>query len=140
MAETFPGNGRATRGADKGYDVREFVAELREMNITPNVAQNNTNRRSAIDQRTTHHEGYRISLRNRSRIDEVFGWMKTVGLLRKLRHRRPEHVGWVFTFTAAVYNLVRIRNLNGRILHPKYALGAYRPPQNFDRNRNYLAI
>lgn len=111
MAEGIPGNGRATLGADKGYDVRDFVAELREMNITPHVAQNDTNRHSAIDQRTTHHEGYGISQRKRKRIEEVFGWMKTVGLLRKLRHRGLEHVGWVFTFTAAAYNLVRMRNL-----------------------------
>ena len=111
MAEDIPGNGRVTLGADKGYDVHDFVGELRHMNITPHVAQNETNRRSAIDQRTTHHYGYRVSQRKRKRIEEVFGWMKTVGLLRKLRHRGLEQVGWVFTFTAAAYNLVRIRNL-----------------------------
>jgi IS5 family transposase len=111
MAEDIPGSGRVTLGADKGYDVHDFVGELRHMNITPHVAQNDTNRRSAIDQRTTHHDGYRVSQRKRKRIEEVFGWMKTVGLLRKLRHRGLEQVGWVFTFTAAAYNLVRIRNL-----------------------------
>jgi transposase len=111
MAEEIPGNGRVTLGADKGYDIHDFVGELRNMNITPHVAQNDTNRRSAIDCRTTHHNGYRVSQKKRKRIEEVFGWMKTVGLLRKLRHRGLEQVGWVFTFTAAAYNLVRIRNL-----------------------------
>jgi transposase len=113
MAEAIPGKGRVTLGADKGYDVHNFVGELRHMNVTPHVAQNDTNRRSAIDQRTTRHGGYQASQRKRKRIEEVFGWMKTVGLLRKLRHRGLEHVGWVFTFTAAAYNLVRIRNLMG---------------------------
>lgn len=111
MVENIPGDRRVTLGADKGYDVGDFVAELRHMHITPHVAQNDTNRRSAIDQRTTQHEGYSISQRKRKRIEEVFGWMKTVGLLRKLRHRGLEQVGWVFTFTAAAYNLVRMRNL-----------------------------
>lgn len=113
MAEGIPGNGRVTLGADKGYDVHNFVGELRHMNVTPHVAQNNTSRRSAIDRRTTHHDGYRMSQKKRKRIEEVFGWMKSIGLLRKLRHRGLERVGWMFTFTAAVYNLVRIRNLVG---------------------------
>ncbi len=121
MAEGIPGNGRVTLGADKGYDARDFVAELRQMNITPHVAQNDSNRRSAIDQRTTHYEGYRISQKKRKRIEEVFGWMKTVGLLRKLRHRGLEQVGWVFTFTAAAYNLVRLRNLIGSTPQPQCA-------------------
>ena len=121
MAEDIPGNRRITLGADKGYDVHDFVGELRHMNVTPHVAQNDTNRRSAIDQRTTHHDGYRVSQRKRKRIEEVFGWMKTVGLLRKLRHRGLEQVGWVFTFTAAAYNLVRIRNLIGSTPQPKCA-------------------
>ena len=83
----------------------------RELGGTPHVAQNTTNRRSAIDGRTTRHPGYAISQRTRKRIEEVFGWMKTVGLLRKTRHRGKRKVGWVFTFTAAAYNLVRMRNL-----------------------------
>ena len=111
MAEDIPGNGRVTLGADKGYDVHDFVGELRHMNITPHVAQNDTNRRSAIDQRTTRHGGYRVSQRKRKRIEEVFGWMKTVGLLRKLRHRGVCTVDWIFTFACAAYNLVRMRNL-----------------------------
>src|SRR5260370_14454115 len=121
MAEDIPGNGRVTLGADKGYDVHDFVGELRHMNITPHVAQNDTNRRSSIDHRTTHHDGYRVSQRKRKRIEEVFGWMKTVGLLRKLRHRGLEQVGWVFTFTAAAYNLVRIRKLIGSTSQPRCA-------------------
>lgn len=121
MAEDIPGNGRVTLGADKGYDVHEFVGELRHMNVTPHVAQNDTNRRSAIDQRTTRYDGYRVSQRKRKRIEEVFGWMKTVGLLRKLRHRGLERVGWMFTFTAAAYNLVRIRNLMRGALQPQCA-------------------
>ena len=121
MAEDIPGDHRVTLGADKGYDVGDFVAELRQMNITPHVAQNDTNRRSAIDQRTTRHEGYRVSQRQRKRIEEVFGWMKTVGLMRKLRHRGQERVGWMFTFTAAAYNLVRMRNLIGGTRQPQCA-------------------
>jgi len=111
MAERLPGARRVTLGADKGYDVHDFVSELRGMEITPHIAQNDTNRRSAVDERTTRHAGYQLSQRHRKRIEEVFGWMKTIGLLRKLRHRGLERVGWMFTFTAAAYNLVRIRNL-----------------------------
>jgi transposase len=111
MAESLPGTHRVTLGADKGYDTREFIAELRHMEITPHVAQNDTNRRSAVDERTTRHAGYPISQKARKRIEEVFGWMKTIGLLRKVRHRGLERVGWMFTFAAAAYNLVRIRNL-----------------------------
>ena len=121
MAEGIPGNGRVTLGADKGYDVHNFVGELRHMNVTPHVAQNNSSRRSAIDRRTTHHDGYRVSQKKRKRIEEVFGWMKSVGLLRKLRHRGLERVGWMFTFTAAAYNLVRIRNLVGSTPHSQCA-------------------
>ena len=102
---------RATLGADKGYDTRDFVAELRARTITPHVAQNTTNRRSAIDGRTTRHPGYAVSQWKRKRIEEVFGWLKTIALLRKTRHRGVRRVGWMFTFAAAVYNLVRIRTL-----------------------------
>src|SRR6266496_2011730 len=121
MAEKIPGDHHVTLGGDKGYDAREFIDELRQMNITPHIAQNDTRRRSAIDQRTTRHEGYRMSQRQRKRIEEVFGWMKTVGLLRKLRHRGQERVGWMFTFTAAAYNLVRMRNLLGSTPQPQCA-------------------
>ena len=86
--------------------------QMRGMNVTPHVAQNlKRNGGSAVDGRTTRHAGYEISQRKRKRIEEVFGWMKTVGMLRKTRHRGVFKVGWVFTFTAAAYNLVRMRNL-----------------------------
>ena len=112
MTERVEGMERITLGADKGYDTREFVKEMRGMNVTPHVSQN-TKRQggSAIDGRTTRHEGYQVSQRKRKRIEEVFGWAKTVGMLRKTRHRGLETVAWVFTFTATAYNLVRMRNL-----------------------------
>jgi hypothetical protein len=107
-----PGRGRRrTLGADKGYDTRDFVAGVRACHTTPHVAQHTTRRRSAIDARTTHHAGYAESQRRRKRVEEGFGWGKTVGLLRKLRHRGLATVGWIFTFTQAAYNLVRIRTL-----------------------------
>lgn len=111
MIAELPDTGRITLGGDKNYDTHDFVALLREMEVTPHVAQNETNRRSAIDERTTHHAGYAISQQKRKRIEEIFGWLKTVGGLRKLRHRGHERVTWMFTFAVAVYNLVRIRNL-----------------------------
>lgn len=112
MAERVDGMERITLAADKGYDTKDFVSEMRGMNVTPHVSQN-TKRAggSAIDGRTTRHEGYQVSQRKRKRIEEVFGWTKTVGTLRKTRHRGLETVRWVFTFTAAAYNLVRMRNL-----------------------------
>ena len=79
--------------------------------MTPHVTQNTRNRRSAIDARTTRHRGYAISQRIRKRVEEVFGWLKTIGLLRKLRHRGRLNVDWIFRFAAAAYNLIRIRNL-----------------------------
>jgi len=112
MADRLPGEGRITMGADKGYDTAGFVEQLRERNVTPHVPQNgNRSGGSAVDGRTTWHEGYKISQRKRKRIEEVFGWLKTVGALRKTRHRGVFKVGWVFTFAAAAYNLVRMRNL-----------------------------
>jgi transposase len=104
-------NKRSTLGADRAYDAREFVEKMRELEITPHVAQNTAHRRSAIDGRTTRHEGYAISLRKRKRVEEVFGWMKTIALQRKTRFRGPDRVGWMFTLAAAAYNLVRMRNL-----------------------------
>jgi transposase len=112
MAERIEGVGRVTLAADKGYDTRDLVADMRAMNVTPHVAQNVKRRGgSAIDGRTTRHAGYAISQRKRKRIEEVFGWLKTVGMLRKTRLRGLLKVGWVFTFAAAAYNLVRMRNL-----------------------------
>ena len=96
---------------DKGYDTRDFVANLRAMDVTPHVAQHAVGRRSAIDARTTRHTGYVISQQKRKLVEQGFGWMKTIGGLRKLRHRGGHLVTWIFTFTAAVYNLVRMRCL-----------------------------
>ena len=115
MVGDFPGRHRITVGGDKAYDTREFVQSLRVLNAVPHVAQNCKGRNSAIDGRTTRHPGYAISQRLRKRVEEIFGWMKTVGNLRKTRHRGVDRVGWVFTFTAAAYNLVRIRNLTAAV-------------------------
>ncbi len=98
----------STVGGDKNYDTAEFVTGCRERGCTPHVAQNNTNRRSAIDARTTRHPGYRISMIKRKRIEEPFGWMKTVGGLRKTRHCGRALVEWFFVLTAAAYNLIPI--------------------------------
>lgn len=112
MAERIDGTERVTVAADKAYDTKDFVAVMRELNVTPHVSQNEKRPGgSAINRRTTRHSGYAVSQRKRKRIEEVFGWMKTVGMLRKTRHRGIFKVGWVFTFTAAAYNLVRMRNL-----------------------------
>jgi IS5 family transposase len=111
MVAELPVTSRVTLGADKAYDTQAFVADLRALEATPHVAQNTRGRASAIDGRTTRHEGYAISQRKRKRVEEIFGWKKTVGLLRKVRHRGLELVGWVFTFTAAASNLMRMRTL-----------------------------
>ena len=99
-----------TLGGDKGFDAADFVMELREINVTPHIARN-TSRRSAIDVRTTRHPGYAISQRIRKRIEEGFGWMKTVAGLRKTKYRGLDKVGWTFTFAAAAYNLIRLPKL-----------------------------
>jgi transposase len=111
MASKIPGGQRVTLGADKNYDTRDFVGTLREMKITPHVAQNTTNRSSAVDERTTRHPGYAISQQKRKRVEQSFGWMKIIGLLRKVKLRGREKVGWLFTFVGAAYNLVRLRRL-----------------------------
>jgi IS5 family transposase len=112
MIEQVPGEQQVTVGGDKGYDTKDFVAGCRAMNVTPHVAQNvKRPGGSAIDGRTTRHAGYRVSQQKRKRIEECFGWLKTIALLRKLRHRGIFKVGWVFTFAAAAYNLVRMRKL-----------------------------
>jgi transposase len=102
---------KSTVGADKNYDTADFVAGCRELGCTPHVVQNNTNRRSAIDRRTTRQPGYAISMGKRQRIEEPFGWMKTVAGLRKTRHRGRKLVDWFFVLTAAAYNLVRLPKL-----------------------------
>ena len=99
---------RITLGADKAYDTEDFVNELRSMKVTPHVAQNTSGRRSAIDGRTTRHGGYAVSQRIRKRIEEAFGWIKTVAGQDKTKFRGRDRVGWAFTFAAAAYNLVRL--------------------------------
>jgi transposase len=112
MLERLPGDQRVTVGADKAYDTKDFVEECRNIKATPHVAQNvKRSGGSAIDERTTRHTGYAISQQKRKRIEESFGWLKTIALMRKVRHRGVHKVGWVFTFAAAAYNLVRMRNL-----------------------------
>ena len=101
----------STLGADKNYDTAAFVAGCRAHGCVPHVAQNTSNRRSAIDARTTRHPGYAVSMIKRKRVEEPFGWMKTVGGLRKTRHRGRALVEWFFVLTAAAYNLIRIPKL-----------------------------
>ena len=108
MVEEIPGQHRVTLGGDKNYDTKEFVQEMRDHQVTPHVACKPT---TIIDARTTRHPGYAISQQKRKRVEEIFGWLKTIGGLRKTRHRGLERVGWMFTFALAAYNLVRMRNL-----------------------------
>jgi transposase len=108
MIEEIPGNNRASVAADRAYDTTDFVNKCRASNVIPHVAQK---KNSAIDGRTTRHEGYAVSLRKRKRIEEIFGWLKTVGCLRKTRYRGVSRVQWIFTFAIAAYNLVRMRSL-----------------------------
>jgi transposase len=112
MVKEYGQGRRLTLAGDKNYDTRDLVATLRDLKVTPHVAQN-TRRPggSAIDQRTTRHPGYGISQRKRKRVEEIFGWFKTVALMRKTRFRGLARVGWMFTWAAAAYNLVRMRNL-----------------------------
>jgi IS5 family transposase len=100
-----------TLGADKGYDAKDFVMELRELNVRAHIAQNSSGRRSAIDRRTTRHRGYALSQRVRQRIEEAFGWIKTVAGLKKTRFRGLARVDLAFSFAAAAYNLVRLPKL-----------------------------
>ena len=112
MLEKLPGTQPLTVGGDKGFDTFGFVEECRHLRVTPHVAQNLTRRGgSAIDGRTTRHSGYAFSQKKRKRIEECFGWLKTIALLRKVRHRGVSKVHWIFSFACAAYNLVRMRNL-----------------------------
>jgi len=116
MLEQIPGTQPVTVGGDKAFDTRDFVNECRHMRVTPHVAQNLKRRGgSAIDGRTTKHPGYAISQRKRKRVEECFGWLKTIALLRKVRHRGVCKVHWIFTLACAAYNLVRMRNLAARV-------------------------
>ena len=111
MIDDIEGSHRITLGADKGYDTADFVEALRVRGVTPHVAQNNTYRRSAIDDRTTHHPGYEVSQRKRKRVEEIFGWEKVVGGIRKVKVRGLDRVGAVFTLALAAFNLVCMRKL-----------------------------
>jgi len=110
MLEGFPRAPHATLGADKSYDDAQLIAQLRAMNVTPHVAQY-AGRKSHIDGRTTRHEGYAVSLRQRKRIEHIFGWVKNTALLRKVRHRGHARVEWMFKLALTAYNLVRLRTL-----------------------------
>jgi len=105
---------RVTVGADKAYDTQDFVATVRELGVTPHVTQNNTHRRSALDERTTRHAGYRISLSKRWLVEKPFGWLKQIGNLRKVKLRGLAKVDWLFVFGCAAYNLIRIPKLRER--------------------------
>ena len=105
------GGERFTLGADKAYDSRDVVATLQAMNITPHVAQNNKNRRSAVDGRTTRHRGYHVSQSRRPIIERAFGWLKAVSGIRKVKLRGLQKVSWLFQYAAAAYNLWRIPKL-----------------------------
>jgi transposase len=113
MIAAIPGRHRITVGTDKAYDTMDFVADARGLGATPHVTQNDKGRRSAIDGRTTRHAGYQVSLRVRKRIEEVFGWMKVIGGQRKTRYRGTRRVGWMFTLSAAAYDLIRLPKLLG---------------------------
>lgn len=115
MASDLPAKSK-TVGGDKGYDTKDFVMELREFGITPHVAQNaydtgKAKRRSAIDGRTTRHPGYGVSQKKRKRIEEIFGWLKTIAGLRQSKFRGLERVGMSFTFAFTAYNLIRMPKL-----------------------------
>lgn len=112
MVAQVAGERRVTLGTDKSYDTRDFILSMRSMNVTPHVTANTTHLGgSAIDGRTTRHSGYAASLKFRKRIEEAFGWMKTIGNLRKIKYRGISKVSWHFMLTAAAYNLIRMRNL-----------------------------
>jgi transposase len=111
MLAAVPGRHKITVGGDKGFDTAGFVAAMRDLKVTPHVAQNTSNRRSAIDRRTTRHPGYAVSQQIRKRIEEAFGWIKEIALQRRARHRGKDRVGWQFTLAAAAYNLIRLPKL-----------------------------
>jgi len=119
MLEKIPVTTPITVGGDKGFDTRDFVKECRHLRVTPHVAQNDARPGgSAIDGRTTRHSGYTLSQRKRKRIEECFGWLKTIALMRKVRHRGVCKVHWIFTLACAAYNLVRMRNLTAAVPTP----------------------
>jgi len=102
---------RITVGADKGYDAKDFVCTVRELRVTPHVSQNTSNRRSVIDGRTTRHPGYELSLSKRWLVEKPFGWLKQIGPLKKVKLRGLAKVDWIFVFSCAAFNLLRIPKL-----------------------------
>jgi hypothetical protein len=123
MAEADPGGKRVTLGGDKNYDTQEFVGELRGMNITPHVAQNNTNRRSAVDERTTRHAGYEVSQRKRKRVEQSFGWMKMVGMLRESEVARNRQGRVAVYLHRGCLQLVPIAKPDGQNMNPEFRSG-----------------
>jgi transposase len=115
VARYSPGASRITLGGDKGFDAREFIDDLRELNVTPHVAQNTSNRASAIDGRTTRHPGYAISQKKRKLVEESFGWAKTIGGLARPMLRGAQRLGFKFTLTMAAYDLIRLPKLIGAV-------------------------
>jgi hypothetical protein len=113
MIGAVPGRHPITVGGDKGYDTQDFVAGMRALKATLHVAQNTSNQRSAIDGRTTRHPGYGLSQRARKRVEEAFGWIKEIALLRRARHRGKDRIDWQFKLAAAAYNLIRMPKLLG---------------------------
>jgi hypothetical protein len=111
LIEDVPGRHRITVGADRAYDTRDFVAGLRRLNATPHVVQNVSGRSSRIDRRTVRHPGYLASQRARKRIEEAFGWIKTIAGQAKTSFRGTARVGWAFALAAAAYNLIRLPKL-----------------------------
>ena len=111
IARYSPGNKRITVGADKGFDTADFVADMRDFNVSPHVAQNTTRRRSAIDGRTTRHRGYEISQQKRKRVEEPFGWGKTIGGLARPMLRGVQRLAFKFTLTMAAYDLIKLPRL-----------------------------
>ena len=114
MAKKIARSKRVTLGGDQNFDPRDFVRALRRMRVTPHVAQNTTNRPSAIDGCTTRHAGYAVSQQKRKRMEQSFGWMKMIGMLSKVKLRGREKVGWLFTFVGPAYNLVRLQRLQAQ--------------------------
>jgi hypothetical protein len=114
VASQIPRVKLVTLGGNKNYDTQEVVRDLREMKVIPQVAPNNTSRRSAIRGRTTQHPGNVISQKKRKRVEDSFGWMKMIGILNKVKLRGLEKVSCLFTFVAAVYTLYRLQRLEAQ--------------------------
>ncbi len=114
LTQALPGNrgpDRITVGGDKGFDTADFVADLRALNVTPHIAQDTTNRASAIDGRTTRHPGYAISQKKRKLVEEPFGWGKTIGGLARPMLRGVRRLDFKFALTLAAYDLIKLPKL-----------------------------